>query len=111
MGEFTNEVYEALNRYFCTLTKTGYKSYTEVNQLLILTFMEELLYGPLSAYITEDDYKIITNSLDCLYGSCMIPYPVYKESFSNVVPKLPDKYRITENDILRISESDDLRVK
>lgn len=109
--ELTNEVYNSVNRYFSVLSHTGYKPDKEVEQLLIFTFLEEVLYGPLSQFITEEDYKVITNSLYCLYGSCMIPFPDYKKSFDSTVNRMLDEYRITETGVLRSSELSELRVK
>lgn len=109
--ELTDEVYNSVNRYFSVLSHIGYKSYNEVEQLLIFTFIEEMLYGPLSQYLTEKDYNIINNSLYCLYGSCMIPFPDYKKSIYSTVYRMPDEYRITETGTLRLSESSELRVK
>lgn len=109
--ELTNEVYNSVNRYFSVLSHIGYKPYNEVEQLLIFTFIEEMLYSPLSQYLTEEDYNAINNSLYCLYGSCMIPFPDYKRSIDSTVYRMPDEYRITETGTLRLSESSELRVK
>lgn len=82
--ELTNEVYDSLRRYFSALTHFGYKSYSQVNSLLIFIFIEELLCGPMAEYVTEEDYKYISDSLYCLYGkSCLIPYPSYKKSIED----------------------------
>lgn len=77
--EFTHEVSNSVNNYFSVLTNTGYKSYNEVYKLLVMVFIEELLCGTMSEFITEDDYKIIYNGINCLYGDCMIPFPDYKK--------------------------------
>lgn len=109
--ELTNEVYNSVNRYFSVLKHTGYKPDKDVEQLLVFIFIEEMLYGPLSQYITEEDYKSITNALYCLYGSCTIPFPDYKRSIDLPINKVLDEYRITENGTLRITEDSKLRVK
>lgn len=109
--ELTNEVYNSVNKYFSVLSHTGYKSYKEVNQLLVFTFLEEVLYGPLAQFITEDDYRVINEALYCLYGSCMIPFPDYKKSFTPVINRSLDEYRVTETDIIRSTEPLELRVK
>lgn len=109
--ELTDEVYNAINRYFSVLSHTGYKSYDEVYKLLVFSFIEELLYGPFAEFITEKDYNLIMKSVDCLYGSCMIPYPEYKRSYDETVKSMPDKYRITEAGIIRSSGSADIRVE
>jgi hypothetical protein len=108
--EFTNEVYDAINRYFSLLKHTGYKPYKQVDNLLVMVFIEELLEGPLSQYITEKDYNSIVNSLYCLYGTCMIPFPDYKKAIDEVLAKSPDKYRATEDGAFRVSETIGLRI-
>lgn len=109
--ELTNEVYNSINNYFSILSHTGYKSYSEVYKLLVFSFIEEMLNGPMSQYVTEKDYTIVNNALYCLYGSCMIPFPDYKKTVDNIVHRLPDEYRITENNIIRSTEQFELRVK
>jgi hypothetical protein len=99
--ELTNDVYTSLTKYFSLLKKTGYKSYKQVEELLVLIFIEELLNGPLSQFISEEDYNSIANSLECLYGSCMIAYPDYKKAISEVLHKAPDYNRVTEDGTLR----------
>lgn len=108
--ELTNEVYDAVTRYFSALSHMGYKSYAEVDQLLVFTFIEELLYGPLSQFITEEDYKVINDSLYCLYGSCMMPFPEYKKSFTPTAHKMLEEYRVSEIGIFR-TDGSGLRVK
>lgn len=73
-----NIVNESLGRYFNALSKFGYKSYADVDKLLILIFIQELLDSDCRSFITEDEYLIIHKALYCLYGStCLIPYPEY----------------------------------
>lgn len=68
----------SLKRYFNSLFKFGYKSYNEVNKLLVLLFIQELLNSDCKNFITEKDYITIHKILYCLYGStCLIPYPEY----------------------------------
>ena len=109
--ELTNEVYNSVNRYFKSLSHLGYKPDKEVFQLLVFTFIEEMLYGSLSYYITEEDYRTINSALYCIYGSCLIPYPDYKRSYDSVINNVLDPYRITETEVIRSSENLELRVK
>ena len=75
MEEF---VYEALCRYFNTLEKTGYLSNSEVEKLLVLTFLKDFVTTDYRGLITYEDYRVIEQALNCLYGStCLIPYPDY----------------------------------
>lgn len=107
----TEDAYNTINKYFSVLSHTGYKSYSEVNKIIILLFIEELLSGPLSRFITEKDYNIIDNILYCLYDSCIILFPNNKRSPDSIVDRVTDKHRITETNILRHTEEAKLRAK
>lgn len=109
--ELRDEVFSSIDKYFSALSHLGYKPYDEVYKLLVFSFIEEILYGPLSIFITEEDYKHISKALECMYGSCMIPFPSYKKSYDLVVHKVPDEYRVTEEKVLRSINEDNLRIK
>lgn len=108
--EVTNDALNAVNKYFHTLSNLGYKKDKEVNSLIILLFLEEFLCSSMAQFITEQDYNTIDKALYCLYGtSCMIPYPDYKKTYIDVIKSMPDEYRISENEILRMTETGSLR--
>lgn len=76
MDEITNISYEAMIRYFNTLSVFGYKSYHEVDKLIVLLFLEETLQNEFSYFLTEIDIKIIEKVLYNIYGAtCLIPIP------------------------------------
>jgi hypothetical protein len=108
--EFTNEVFDSLERYFSALSHIGYRSYKQVDNMITVLFIEELLDGQLSQFITEDDYRSISNAIECLHGTCMIPYPAYKQAITEVQQKSPDPYRTTEDGNFRVSENIGLRI-
>ena len=111
MNGLDNMAYTGVSNYFQALSTFGYKGYKEVNKLLVLLFIEDLLRGPFSLYIDEEDYKTITNVLYCLFGStCLIPYPEFAVNTTLVQPLNDITSRITENGILRFSESELLRL-
>lgn len=111
MDGLDNLAYTGVSNYFQALSTFGYKGYKEVNKLLVLLFIEDLLRGSFSLYIDEDDYKVITNVLYCLFGStCLIPYPEFAVSTSLVQTLKGITPRITESDILRLSEDELLRL-
>lgn len=104
---------EAIIRYFTTLSQFGYKKYSSVNKLLLLIFLEEFLTGPFLQYLTEKDYREITNCIYCLVGSdCMIDFPIFEvnDGFQNI-NRRNVVFRITEDDILRITENGFLRIE
>ena len=109
--ELTTDVLTSIERYFNTLTNTGYLPDYKVNQLIAYIIMEEILYGPLRFFVNDKDYKSISNALNCLSGNCMIPYPDYLNSFTPVTEPTYNEYRITEEGILRSTEDNNLRVK
>ena len=113
MEELTKITEEALNRYFAALSQFGYKKDSEVESLLVLLFIEDSILGEFSEFVTEEDYNIILQSLDCLYGSnCMIDFPKY-DNYDSLVHKsnLPLLSRITEDTVLRVDQREIFRVE
>lgn len=110
MDKLTELGYTGLQNYFHALSIFGYKSYKEVAKLVTLLFIEELLNGNLSSFVTDDDYKTLTSVLYKLFGtSCLIPYPEYKCNtvFNQSLNTIP---RITENTIIRWDEEGVIRL-
>lgn len=110
--EILNQVVESIDNYFDSLSKFGYKKQSDVDKLIVLTFIEELLSSEMRYYITEEDYRVLEQVLNCLYGSsCLIPYPKYVSdtslfglSDSNVL-----RIRISDSDIARVTENSIVR--
>lgn len=109
--DLTNDVSNSLNNYFEVISKTGYKPYSEVHKLLVYLFIEEILTGDMSLFITENDYKSIEGAVECLYGTCLIPYPDYRRGMSSEYNPILDQYRISESEVFRNTENNELRVK
>ena len=104
---------EAFERYFNTLSKLGYKSYSDVDKLLVLSIIEDILSGELSFFVTEEDYRSITNAIYCIMGNnCLIDLPSYDTWDSAIHEnKNRESYRLTEGDILRITEDSIFRIE
>lgn len=116
MDNITNIANEAIKRYFNALYKLGYKNYNDVAKLLVLLFIEELLTSEFSFYITEEDYKSITNVIYCIMGNnCLIDLPSYAtwDSLFHNNPSYLDsiRYRITEDSILKNTEDFAFRIE
>ena len=104
---------EAFERYFNTLSKLGYKSYSDVDKLLVLSIIEDILSGELSFFVTEEDYRSITNALYCIMGNnCLIDLPSY-DTWDSAIHENKNRgsYRLTEGDILRITEDSIFRIE
>ena len=112
MDKIKESVNNAIERYFNALSKFGYKSYNDVNKLLVLLLSEELICNDLSYFVNECDYRSITNVLYCISGNnCLIDLPTY-DVYDNIYHKTSNNvtYRITEDFILRQDEDDSLRI-
>ena len=111
MDRLDNLAYTGVSNYFEIISKIGYKSDKGVNKLLIFLLIEDLIRGPLSIYICEEDYKSIVNALYCLFGStCLIPYPEFIVDTSLIQKLKMDSPRITEDDILRFTQHGKFRL-
>lgn len=105
MDNLTSITKNAIDNYFVTVAKTGYVNYNIVGKILIVSFIEELLDNfDLSYYIDEDDYKVISNTLYCLYDNCSISYPEYNDYIQLInESKHKDYFRVEDNS-LRFTE-------
>lgn len=66
-------VYVSLINYYNLLEKTGYKKYTDVFNLLVLSYIQDILNCK-NSYLDEEDYKVLINALYYLSEStCEIP--------------------------------------
>lgn len=103
---------EGLNRYFNTLKVFGYKSYGQVDKLLILLLIEELLNSTYKFFITEEHYKIIDKALYCLFGTtCLIPYPEFiNEDTIFLDTYYINKLRFMEDNSIRLMEDNTFRI-
>ena len=104
---------EAFERYFNTLSKLGYKNYSDVDKLLVLSIIEDILSGELSFFVTEEDYRSITNAIYCIMGNnCLIDLPSY-DTWDSAIHENKNRgsYRLTEGDILRITEDSIFRIE
>ena len=71
-------IYSSLSSYFHVLEKTGYVPYSLMQRLQVLCFYRDFVFNDYRGIITKEDYHLIEQALDCLYGStCLIPYPDY----------------------------------
>lgn len=103
-----NNVSESLNSYFTILSKLGYKKDSEVNKLIIYSYLGDMLTGDMRVYISEDDYRNIDKALYCLYGSsCLIPYPKYlrDDNLFGVKDSRYIRYRVAEDSNILFTES------
>lgn len=103
MDNLSNVLERALATYFNVLSSTGYVCYNDVNKLLLLSLIEELTSGPMSAFIDDKDYNSMNNALYCIFGtSCLIPYPPTEES--SAVYGEEGSIRISEDDMIRFTQ-------
>lgn len=111
MDNLVDLSYKSIVRYFNTLSVLGYKSYKDVYKLFLLLSIEDLLNGPLCLYISEEDYKTISNVLYCLFGTtCLIDYPEFAVDTSLIQNLNVDSPRITEDEDVRFSENEFIRL-
>lgn len=106
MEKIINITAEALKAYYNKLSLLGYENYKNVENLLVLIFLEELLNYDGYQFITAEDYNTIIKALyhliDC---SCNIEYPSYAAVLKQrAIPRIDElnKFRTDENSVLRV---------
>lgn len=108
-----NRVLKSIDKYFQSLTATGYRKQKDVDSLLVLLFINKFLTQGTSNFITDKDYQTIDRALYCLYGSnCLIPFPRYVNYRNTLQAKYDNSiHRGTEDSVLRFTEDGSVRFK
>lgn len=109
MEYILNILETSLNRYFNSLAQTGYVNDRQCYDLLLFTFLTEFLQ---EFIVTEEDYQKISRIITCLQQeSCMIPYKSYVKAIEASKTYLYNQpIRITEDNITRISQEQNIRL-
>lgn len=95
----------AIDMYFKHLSNFGSMKNSNKEALLITLFIQQILDGPMSYFITSEDYSIMENLLYCLNGtSCLIEYNKYCQGKSIF------KYMDDDTNPAKILEVDDIRI-
>ena len=110
-----------IDNYYNILEQTGYYNYSSVCKILVLSFIDDLLNTEFNSFISEDDYKLIADILNCFTSSdCLIPYSEFTE-YNNTIKGSVDEEesspvlssysnRITEDYNLRIAQDSSFRI-
>lgn len=111
MNKINETLLTSIDRYFTHLKYFGRADKNKTDTLLVLLFIKQIVTGPMSIFVTNEDYKVLSNVLYCLYGnSCLVDYPTFKISQSMFENTTKDQYvKVLEDNITsRYTEDDKL---
>lgn len=119
MEELDKLVESAFNSYFNTLSKLGTSSISKTKNILVLSFLDEILYSDINWFITKDDYESIMQVINNLSGNnCTIPFMSY-QTFDSIMHEYNKKHttiRVNESgstaghNAIRMTEIDNIRL-
>lgn len=121
ISKIPEQLMQTIDNYYNILEQTGYYNYSSVCKILVLSFIDDLLNTEFNSFISEDDYKLIADILNCFTSSdCLIPYSEFTE-YTNATNSSIDKNdnpsilasysnRITEDYNLRITQDSSFRI-
>ena len=121
ISKIPEQLMQTIDNYYNILEQTGYYNYSSVCKILVLSFIDDLLNTEFNSFISEDDYKLIADILNCFNSSdCLIPYSEFIE-YNNTVKGSVDEEesspvlssysnRITEDYNLRIAQDSSFRI-
>lgn len=121
ISKIPEQLMQTIDNYYNILEQTGYYNYSSVCKILVLSFIDDLLNTEFNSFISEDDYKLIADILNCFTSSdCLIPYSEFTE-YTNATNSSIDKNdnpsvlasysnRITEDYNLRIAQDSSFRI-
>lgn len=103
----------AIDKYYNYLENLGYADNDDMNNILILSFISDLV-NMFPQYITDKDYDIILKAVMCLSNnSCFISSPHFltQESLFKDSNYYKQKtFRLSEDSLFRFTEDDSFRV-
>lgn len=84
MADYILEEYgeNLLNRYFKLLHAVGGTHAVEPYRFLIAGFIDEMLNSGMATFITEEDYMAIDKYLNCLMGTCLMPFHEWQNTIA-----------------------------
>lgn len=103
MNNLKVNLLNGIDRYFKHLSNFGRINNSNKDNLLITLFISQMLEGPMSYYVNEDDYKILDSLLYCINGqSCLIDYSKYSKNKSIFIYSTHDlnPTKLTEDDFM-----------
>ena len=107
MDKVTKVTIDSIRSYYKSLFIYGYSNYVNVNNLLVLTFLEEVLNSDMCLYIDEDDYNTIIKALYAITDkSFSMGYPTY-----DVFKDQDVSLRVDDSNRFRLSEQSMVIVK
>lgn len=103
---------ESIKNYYKVLTKMGTIGDDQLYKLLLVVFIDDLFQEDFSWFITEDNYAMLTEIVNCISRStCIVPNnirPIHTYPISNYLEDTPT--RISEDSIIRLAESDVIKL-
>lgn len=107
----SNTAYSALESYFTHLKQAGYMKNDNVFRLIVLLYIRKILSGEYNFEFEEKDYKLMSDTLECLYGTCLIPYEEYLRKLPFVGGmEFKGLLRKSEDEIIRDTEDESYRI-
>ena len=74
MDYILQEYKDNLMNYFALLFKVGGTHAIEPYRFLVAGFIDEMLTSGMATFITECDYQAIDKLLNCMMGTCLMPF-------------------------------------
>ena len=113
MEELNLITLNAISGYYNNLKYLGYVDYQETNNIIILSFISDLI-NTFPQYITNSDYDTILKAVQYLSDkSCFISAPHFltQESlFKDSNYYKQKSFRLSEDSLFRLTEDNDQRI-
>ena len=75
MRNIESDTLGAYDRYFNKLSNFGKSSDSDIQTIMLLSFINGIVNGPMKEFVDEGDYQVLNKVLQCLQGhTCLIDY-------------------------------------
>jgi hypothetical protein len=92
MSQISQALEKGFLKYYNTVIKTGTVSKKSIDNLIVASWINDVLEGKYDCSITEEQYSLLNILYTCVEGSCLTPYNNCEKSGTSNTPVMTIYY-------------------
>ena len=85
MSQISQALEKGFLKYYNTVIKTGTVSKKSIDNLIVASWINDVLEGKYDCTVSEEQYTLLNNLYVCIEGSCLVPYRSYQAQCTSKV--------------------------
>lgn len=92
MSQISQALEKGFLKYYNTLVKTGTIDKKSVDNLIVASWINDVLEGKYENILTDEQYTTLSKLYTCVEGSCLVPYRETQQCCYNTTITIPIYY-------------------